>query len=288
MTRRHLADPLTHPRDGRAAFWMNESDYLHAQALAEAAGEEVTAVYHSHVDVGAYLSELDLEYAEHALFPFPGRRPDRDRRARTARGGPRPLPARGRDEAVHGTRRRVGRAVSGRRLFASLAALVARGLQRGGRPGRRASGGADRGRLSHARGLAASRRGARGAGAGEAAGSPAPAPAGGGGRAGQGRRELPEVGDDAGAAEQRSPRRFPGGSRCSTRARGRSRRWRPPGARRCPHAWSADRSRLLFTALVDEFAQLFELDVARARCARSRTAPRCTRPAATVRTAATC
>ena len=71
MTRRHLADPLTHPRDGCAAFWMNEGDYLNAQTLAEAAGEQVTAVYHSHVDVGAYLSELDLEYAEHALFPFP-------------------------------------------------------------------------------------------------------------------------------------------------------------------------------------------------------------------------
>lgn len=28
-----------------------------------------------------------------------------------------------------------------------------------------------------------------------------------------------------------------------------------------PHAWSEDRSRLLFTGLVDEFAQLFELDV---------------------------
>jgi proteasome lid subunit RPN8/RPN11 len=71
MTRRHLVDPVAHPSDGRAGFWMNEADYLHAQALAEEAGEEVTAVYHSHVDVGAYLSELDLEYAEHALFPFP-------------------------------------------------------------------------------------------------------------------------------------------------------------------------------------------------------------------------
>ena len=29
-----------------------------------------------------------------------------------------------------------------------------------------------------------------------------------------------------------------------------------------PHAWSADRSRLLFTALVDKFAQVFELEVA--------------------------
>lgn len=30
-----------------------------------------------------------------------------------------------------------------------------------------------------------------------------------------------------------------------------------------PHAWSADRERLIFSALVDEFAQLFELDVTR-------------------------
>jgi proteasome lid subunit RPN8/RPN11 len=71
MTRLRLADPASHPRDGRAAFWMNESDYLQAQALAEDAGLEVTAVYHSHVDVGVYLSELDLEYAENPLFPFP-------------------------------------------------------------------------------------------------------------------------------------------------------------------------------------------------------------------------
>jgi proteasome lid subunit RPN8/RPN11 len=71
MTRRHLADPVAHPHDGRAGFWMNERDYLHAQELGQAAGDIVTAVYHSHVGVGAYLSELDLEYAEHPLFPFP-------------------------------------------------------------------------------------------------------------------------------------------------------------------------------------------------------------------------
>jgi proteasome lid subunit RPN8/RPN11 len=50
---------------------MNEADYAHAQELAEAVGDAVTAVYHSHVDAGAYLSELDLEYAEQPLFPFP-------------------------------------------------------------------------------------------------------------------------------------------------------------------------------------------------------------------------
>jgi proteasome lid subunit RPN8/RPN11 len=71
MRLHHLEDPLTHPRDAHEAFWMNEGDCAHAQELADAAGEQVTAVYHSHVDVGVYLSELDLEYAEHALFLFP-------------------------------------------------------------------------------------------------------------------------------------------------------------------------------------------------------------------------
>ena len=71
MTQRHQADPLAHPLDGRAAFWMNEVDYMQTREEAEAAGERVTAVYHSHVGSGAYLSELDLDYAHHALFPFP-------------------------------------------------------------------------------------------------------------------------------------------------------------------------------------------------------------------------
>jgi proteasome lid subunit RPN8/RPN11 len=38
---------------------------------AERAAETVTAIYHSHVGSGAYLSDMDLEYARHALFPFP-------------------------------------------------------------------------------------------------------------------------------------------------------------------------------------------------------------------------
>ena len=71
MTQRHRADPIAYPRDGRAAFWMNEADQMHTREEAEAAGERVTAVYHSHVGTGAYLSEMDLDYAGHAFFPFP-------------------------------------------------------------------------------------------------------------------------------------------------------------------------------------------------------------------------
>ncbi len=75
MTRLHHEDPQEHPLDARKAFWMNQADYHAAQRTAESEGERITAVYHSHVDAGqgagVYLSELDLAYAEHALFPFP-------------------------------------------------------------------------------------------------------------------------------------------------------------------------------------------------------------------------
>jgi proteasome lid subunit RPN8/RPN11 len=70
MTQRHQRDPARHPRSGREAFWMNELDYERAQDEATRDGCEVTAVYHSHVGAKAYLSELDLAYAEHPDFPF--------------------------------------------------------------------------------------------------------------------------------------------------------------------------------------------------------------------------
>jgi proteasome lid subunit RPN8/RPN11 len=70
MTQRHRSDPDSYPRDGREAFCMNEGDYQLVLEEAENAGEHVTAVYHSHVSTGAYLSETDLQYAESALFPF--------------------------------------------------------------------------------------------------------------------------------------------------------------------------------------------------------------------------
>jgi len=71
MTMRHRQDPVEYPRDGSKAFYMNSLDYMIAQEEAEARGARVTAVYHSHVGVGAYLSGMDLAYAESANFPFP-------------------------------------------------------------------------------------------------------------------------------------------------------------------------------------------------------------------------
>jgi proteasome lid subunit RPN8/RPN11 len=71
MTLRHREDPVEYPRDGRHAYYMNALDYLRAIEEAEAQGERITGVFHSHIDAGAYLSEMDRAYAESAGFPFP-------------------------------------------------------------------------------------------------------------------------------------------------------------------------------------------------------------------------
>jgi proteasome lid subunit RPN8/RPN11 len=71
MTARHHEDPVNYPRDARQAYFMSPEDYQLAQKEADLAGERVTAVYHSHVDSRAYLSEMDLEYANQMGFPFP-------------------------------------------------------------------------------------------------------------------------------------------------------------------------------------------------------------------------
>jgi len=71
MTMHHRQDPVEYPRDGSEAFYMNSLDYMMVHEEAEARGARVTAVYHSHVGVGAYLSEMDLAYAASASFPFP-------------------------------------------------------------------------------------------------------------------------------------------------------------------------------------------------------------------------
>lgn len=72
MTMLHRQDPAAYPRSGQEAYYMSELDYLAAQRDSKLRAEVVTAVYHSHVGAGAYFSELDQEFAEHALFPFPG------------------------------------------------------------------------------------------------------------------------------------------------------------------------------------------------------------------------
>ena len=71
MTRLHQRDPEAYPRDGRRAFHMNEADMLRVLEAAEAKGQLVTGVYHSHADAGPYFSEVDQEFARRPGFPFP-------------------------------------------------------------------------------------------------------------------------------------------------------------------------------------------------------------------------
>lgn len=71
MTLWHQRDPHAYPRDGTQGFYMNEQDYLRADEEASACGQQVTCVYHSHVECGAYFSEMDQDFASQELFPFP-------------------------------------------------------------------------------------------------------------------------------------------------------------------------------------------------------------------------
>ena len=71
MTKIHVEDPVAFPRDARHAYYMSESEYLQALEEAGARRETVCAVYHSHFGQGCYLSQDDLAFAAHPLFPFP-------------------------------------------------------------------------------------------------------------------------------------------------------------------------------------------------------------------------
>ena len=71
MTKMHLADADAFPRDARHAYYMSEIEYQQAIEEAESRGEYVSAIYHSHFGQGCYLSEDDLAFAAHPLFPFP-------------------------------------------------------------------------------------------------------------------------------------------------------------------------------------------------------------------------
>jgi proteasome lid subunit RPN8/RPN11 len=71
MTKMHIADAKAFPRDARHAYYMSEVEYQQAIEEAESRGEHVSAIYHSHFGQGCYLSEDDLAFASHPLFPFP-------------------------------------------------------------------------------------------------------------------------------------------------------------------------------------------------------------------------
>ncbi len=51
------------PLDAGRAFWIDPNELLGVVRAAEGRGEEVRAIYHSHVDAEPYLSETDLRGA---------------------------------------------------------------------------------------------------------------------------------------------------------------------------------------------------------------------------------
>jgi proteasome lid subunit RPN8/RPN11 len=71
MDRMHQEDPESFPRTNCEGFYIDPAELLRAAEEADGAGQEVTAVYHSHVGVPAYFSEMDRDFATQPGFPFP-------------------------------------------------------------------------------------------------------------------------------------------------------------------------------------------------------------------------
>lgn len=57
--RYHAADPVAFPRTSRDSFLMDPRAQLRVHQELAAGGGEIVAVYHSHVEAGAYFSEKD-------------------------------------------------------------------------------------------------------------------------------------------------------------------------------------------------------------------------------------
>jgi len=57
----HAKDPETHPRTSREAYDIDRNEMERIFADAAAKGEQVVCFYHSHIDCGAYFSQMDKE-----------------------------------------------------------------------------------------------------------------------------------------------------------------------------------------------------------------------------------
>lgn len=57
--RHHALEPESYPRTARSGYLFDPREHLAAQREADAQGEEICCVFHSHVDVGAYFSGED-------------------------------------------------------------------------------------------------------------------------------------------------------------------------------------------------------------------------------------
>lgn len=57
----HARDPQRHPRTSREAYDIDRNEMERIFADAAAKGERVVCFYHSHVDCGAYFSQVDKD-----------------------------------------------------------------------------------------------------------------------------------------------------------------------------------------------------------------------------------
>jgi [CysO sulfur-carrier protein]-S-L-cysteine hydrolase len=57
----HAKDPELHPRTSREAYDIDRKEMERIFADAAAAGEQVLCFYHSHIDCGAYFSQMDKD-----------------------------------------------------------------------------------------------------------------------------------------------------------------------------------------------------------------------------------
>ncbi len=57
----HAKDPETHPRTSREAYDIDRNEMERIFSDAAAKGEQVLCFYHSHIDCGAYFSQMDKD-----------------------------------------------------------------------------------------------------------------------------------------------------------------------------------------------------------------------------------
>ncbi|MBI4083282.1 MAG: Mov34/MPN/PAD-1 family protein [Candidatus Lambdaproteobacteria bacterium] len=68
----HERDPEHYPRTGREGYVLDPRAFLKTEKALEAKGHRIKAIYHTHVDVGAYFSQEDRKQAlwnDAPLFP---------------------------------------------------------------------------------------------------------------------------------------------------------------------------------------------------------------------------
>lgn len=59
----HRRDPEHYPRTARKGYVLDPYGYLKVERALEAKGHRIKAVYHTHIDVGAYFSPEDRKHA---------------------------------------------------------------------------------------------------------------------------------------------------------------------------------------------------------------------------------